>query len=500
LLGLELSEAERLMQALRVNFTLPEFEEETLESMLWQAELEHVQFQAVAALMEAEAISGRGGTNTLDEVDEQIQQFIELDVYEQGRRNFVDLAKQHESLNVDQLRRAIHERDLHLHTRDELHALEEDRFWSDYLEHSSEEDVQILEKLRLEIHDESDADMMVRTLMFSLRAALARRPECPPEVAMGFADAIMERIYAEGDPKGVTRVLSEGRRLFGQLSEQDVQARAFVQRFYTSALPPLRVAGLLVGLDFSDPEQREAARTLVANMPDDGLLALLQWSSAEDFERLRPFYVALARGAGRRILRLIPDVERARVELLVPLIRTLRVVGGDRFVNIRAQLVRHRSLAVREAAMEWYLDGDLAEDDLPLILNALMGRLSSMRRIALDILKAKRPRAARERLMRAFEPERFASLNSEQRFALCRALAHVAGDRALPTFKQILMTKLPFLVLEGDPALEPLEAAARGIAAIGTPTSWAFLEREASGWPSARKQVCQRVLREERGS
>jgi len=42
----------------------------------------------------------------------------------------------------------------------------------------------------------------------------------------------------------------------------------------------------MVGLDFTDKQQRDAARLLVANMPDDGLLALLQWSSSEDFERL----------------------------------------------------------------------------------------------------------------------------------------------------------------------------------------------------------------------
>ena len=503
LMGVDLPEAARLMQALRVNFTLPEFEEETLESMLWQAELEHVQFQAVKALMEAEAISGRGGAESLDQVEHQIRQFLEVDIHDRARQDFSALARQEEERAVgeDQVRRAIEEHDLALEVRSELDALDDDRFWSEYLEHSEEEDSAILAKIRRQVGEESDADMLVRMLMFTLRAALAQRPECPPEVAMGFADGIMERIYAEGDPTGVTRVLAEGRRLFGQLNQGDVQAREFLQRFYISALPPLRVAGLLVGLDFADKEQRDAARMLVANMPDDGLLALLQWSSSEDFERLRPFYVALARGAGKRILRLIPDFDSARVELLIPLIRTLRVVGSSRFKQLRSQLVRHRSLAVREAAMTWLLEEEgLDDDDLPLVLNALMGRLTSMRRIALDILKAKRPEAARARITRELEPDRFEQLSPEQRRVLCVALAYVAGDRAMPTLQRILMTRLPFLVLDGDPIFETLEAAARGIAAINSPTAWEYLEQEASGWPSARKQVCQRVLREERGS
>ena len=57
--GLTRDELVRLLLVLRINLSLPAYEEETLESILYQSEFQHIAFEAVHHLMNAEALSGR---------------------------------------------------------------------------------------------------------------------------------------------------------------------------------------------------------------------------------------------------------------------------------------------------------------------------------------------------------------------------------------------------------------------------------------------------------
>ena len=260
--GLEVPEARRMMNAMRVNFSMPEFEEETLESLLWAARLKHVQFMSASSLMDAEARSGRAEDDAV-EVDNKLQEFL-ADIVagpaeDEPRKNFNQLVDEHH------IRQAIRDHELVIEAEDDLDMEYDDRFWNEYLAVVEEGDDQKLEEIRRSLGQETEAGVLLRGFRVLLRAGLVGRSELDIQTALKYSDAVIKRMYTVGTVSSALKVVEDGRRVLGTIPRNSPH-RPMLQTFYKeNALPPFRVAGLMVNLDYGDAAEVTAAELVAVD-------------------------------------------------------------------------------------------------------------------------------------------------------------------------------------------------------------------------------------------
>ena len=506
--GLTFDESKRLMEVLRTNFT--EELEDTLESLLWQAELGHVAFEAVSALAEAEALSALEGGDLEEamELERALDAFLERgdrfghpanlkDRLSEEQRNMMpseDDTPPDEEAEEDDIE-SIMDEALERTEAGEI-DIPKERFLDEYFGPTKEGDKQKLQLMLDQIGAENEAHMLVRVVRLLVMSQLARRDEVPEESQRQLIADSMDALYSGGDVRPVLTILKEGRRIAGTIAPNDRFGRETLKSVFADLLPPYRVAEMLIDLDYTNEEQRVAAGQFMGNMPNDGLLAMLEWSASSEFEELTLFYETLARAAGQRAVQLVAtDLDAHNDATLISLIRLIRVSGDQRFGAIRTRLARHRALTVREAALAWYEDAhEIDADDASMLMEAIFDTNASIKQAALGVLEQHRPMVMRHKLEQVLDEERFQKFTTLQKHTICRAYALVAQERALILLERLLMSKLP--LFGSDPATEDtIEAAAIGISLITSPKARQVLERESSAWRlGARKQICQRAL------
>lgn len=486
--GVSLDELKRLVAVLQINLSLPRYEEETLESLLWQAELRSISFQAVSALMEAEAISGRDGHEGAAEAEEAIRQalILERGADQDPPRNL------QATISEDQLRRAVDAHDLRLSGRDPTGGHDgDDATWNTLFE-KDDEDHAAIQQMLMALDDERGSELLARLLKLLLRVAVARRRDVNPREAFDFARRTMEAIYRLGDPTGILGVLEDAKRLIQELANDDREATALLKRFYVLALPPLRIARTLSGLDPDDPAERRTLKRLLAFMPTDILLAMLDWTVKEtEPSRLPAFLGAFAEAAGPRVFDHVHQAGRLPVEQLLPVIQLCRIAGGARERALRRSLMDKSSPAVKVALLEWYTD-DLPEDELKLVVGCLADRHADVRRATIEALASRSTPAALRMLQHAISGERFEQLTPEIKTAFCVAYGRAGRDRATGLLAEIFQRKVPLFNKESASAT--LEAAAMGLAHTGDPGALRLLRKEAGSLRSVRSAACQKAL------
>ncbi|MEL6180051.1 MAG: hypothetical protein AAFS10_13915, partial [Myxococcota bacterium] len=510
--GLVFWEARKLMEVLRTNF----YEElvETLESLLWQSELPHVQVEPVAALAEAEALSSLYGGGSAEVAEAEALE-RQLDVYINRAKRLGHIRNLKSAIEEIQRRMMAGQDDTNEEENDEEDQLEailddamerleddddsppEERFLEEYFGAVKDEDKMALELMRAEVSSDNRAQMLLRVIRILIMCQVTRRGELPTEDLNQIVADCMNALYTGGDVRPVLSVLHEGRHIAATIAPNDRYGRQMLQKAFAELLPPYRVAELLIAADYSDDEQRVAAGQFMANMPNEGLIAMLEWSASSGMEEVITFYQTLAQAAGNRLVALITggDFEQHTDATLISIIRIIRVSGEQRFGHLRTQLARYRSLPVREAALEWYEDAmEIDQDDIIMLTEGLFDSKISITNAVLDVLEQHKPDAMKPRLEQYMTEERFQKFTAPQKKAICKAYAIVGQERALVLLERLLMSKLP--LFGNDPATEDtIEAAAIGIQRVEADAARQLLERESSPWRlGVRKQICQRIL------
>ncbi len=486
-----MEELVRLMDVLRVNFELPEYEEETLESLLWQAGFQRIGFQAVAALMEAEALSGQLQPNMAFEADieaalRNITQ-LELSASRRDRRNLGQLAE-------ETVHRALAESDLAGLGPDESAALsQEARRWHVEFVLEGTEDAEDIIALRAAVEKESHGDLSARLVGTLMRAVTANRAELPPREAITLARHAVEEVYRRSDARGLVRILDEGTELMLEPSIREAPLVGPVRDFYASAISPRRIARVLLTLD---PDQMEGdgadLRRLVERLPDSVLQSILEAAGRDkDQRRAACLQETLGAVVGDRVDTWLANCVKQSPEMVLPTIALARSLGRVRAGRSRAALLGHTSQLVRVEVLRWYAD-HMAPEDLKHVLPLVADSAQEVRRAAGKVLVAHRPYEAVKWLRRLISADNFGRRAADLRTDVCIVFGLVAQDGAVDVLETMLAEKPK----RGDKAsMAGIEAAARGLAAVGSVAAKQALKRHAGGLFGGKKAVCADAMR-----
>lgn len=484
--GLTVPELSQFLQVARLNLSLPEYEEETLESLLWQAELEHVGFRAISELMDAESLSGQMDPELLDDA-ERVKSLLDLQAgdLEVGRH----LLKKLEDHRMPGLGDVVDH--WGLDEEIDLSALDDDEFKVRFLDGAGE-DLPELMQLRNEIANERSSQLLARTVSVLMRASLATRPELPPAEAFELATGAMRQLYVVGDPVGILQVLEDGHRLAQELSEPRPDAARGVRGFLKRTFSPIRVARMLRFMNPGEPLERRTLERFVRLLPDTAIVTLFDGIRRDEQPaRYRPMLTVVLGLVGDRVESWLGDAERIPMEQLLPIIFAMELVGGDRLRRARPALLRHPSPPVREAALGTYAR-ELPDADVQRVATCLVDRSSIVRAQATAILARHRPPRAVAMLEQSLGGTDFSTLDRSLKADLCIAYGRVAGPSAIPLLSDLLNTRAGLL---GDENVETtLEGAALGLAAVGTANALRTLEKGARALSGARRRACSDAL------
>ena len=491
--GIDAQELGRLLEVLRINFELPEFEEETLESLLWQTGFERVGFQAVTALMEAEALSGRIAAPApdmdLEGISQRISDLMVSDLRGGGaRRNLGQISEEVVS-------RAVAQSDLAgLGPVEEARQLQsEEKAWRTRFTEEGTEDAEQIAKMRVRIESEESADLLARLVGILMRAVLAGRPELPPKNALTLARHAVEEIYRRGDPVGLVRILDEGTTLLEEPTVKTSPRAGLVREFFANAVSSRRIARVLMSLDATRADDDDLKR-LVERLPDAVLQSVLEAAARDkDSHRSKRLRETLGKVVGDRVDAWLLNSMNQPPERVVPTIGLARSLGRSPAARCRSQLLGHPSRLVREEILRWYVD-DLPDDDLHAVVPLVLDAHPSVRRGAADVLVAHKPYEAVKWLRRLVDAKGFSNRPPEIKRDACIIFGLVAGDGAVESLTRLLNQKTK--MMGTDPlVVADLEAASRGLAAVGSVSAKQALKRAGGGLFGPRKKLCADAMR-----
>jgi hypothetical protein len=471
--GITREELVLLIMAFRTNLSLPAFEEETLESILFQAEFEHVGFEAVSHLMEAEALSGR-----TEEIDAAAL-LERLMVLEESRSP--DIAGKMGDRNQVTGERV-------------QTAPEDDGYdWDAQLSRSADEDLQSLQHDRDRLDMERDADQIGRLANLFLRAAGSGDPSINPTEALNLANGALQQVYAAGDATCLLSLFEEAHTVARALETDTPDIALAVHKFVRSNLAPLRVAKMMRNLNLEDVRDRFTFQRFTERLTPEILIVFLDGLDLDD---LKPGQLQLIRGLwqlqGKRLFPLIEAAETAP-QSITTLLSSAAAAEVNLPRELRSRLLANRSSTIRTAILPWY-QGELPVGDVPAIAALIGDRVAAVRRAASEILLRHRPPTAWPILADMIRGEGFIDLHPTIKNDLCIVAARVAGPATVDLLAELLNTRTGFRVDPRDQA--SMEAGARGLAYVKSPTSISLLEKGSRGWSGPRRNACLLALEE----
>lgn len=474
--GIERDEMVQLLDILRVNLSLPQFEEETLESLLYQAELQRVHYTAVSTLMEAEALSGQRLEEEQLRAEDLLERLIERD---DGADS--DVARQLGDREQRQVGMAM-----------DADRVEEDEHEWDRLFAATGEDATSIATVRETLAAERDGDALARLSGILLRATTVNSRVMSADDALRLAENAARQLYATNDAVGLLAMLDDGFVAAEAIAEVNETLRDRVRSFLQRNLHPLRVARMLRGLNPADPREAQTLRRFLRLLPEDTVLALLEGMAREqDRAALRPFLEEVRRTSGERLLQRLQGAELPPAEVALPLVFLLQATGREELVRYRGALLRHPGATVREAALSLY-ERDLPAADLPAVVGLLQDRSAGVRRAAVELMRLHKPREAAGAIASRLRDAGFHDLDRGVRVDLCVSYAQVAGLTAVELLEELLNVRIGLM---GDERLQvSIEAAAAGLVSMGTANAVRALEKGARSWTGPRRTACQAAL------
>ncbi len=473
----------RLMDVLRVNLSLPDYEEETLESLLYQAEFQHVGYRAVAALMEAESLSGRAEQD-MAEQERRLRAAIELQRSDSEIGRDLGATARGETLGMSEQDARIW-RLMQQMAVDEIP--EEDEDWRNHLIDRESDDGELLARIRTDVANERESEILARIVSICLRAAASEVAELPSQTALKLASDATRQIYALGDAVGVARVIDDCHRLAERVGSFDATLRERIRTFLTQHIHPLRIARMLRSLNPANPVERGTLERFLRLLPETAILAFVEGTMRdEDRRAVRALLVGVWRISGARLLNLLQNAQRMGPDLLVPLLYMMATVNAAESPQVRGALLTHPAGPVREAALQLYDPIPPAEARGVVVM--LLDRVSSVRRAAAELLRRHRPAEALPILVATLQAPEFVPLDRGVKMDLCITAGRLGGMNVIPVLEALLNTRTGLTRSDSDETT--IEAAAMGLAATRNPNAARILEKGARAWAGAIRSAC----------
>jgi len=489
--GLPLDELAGLLGVLRINLSLPENEEETLDSLLWQMSFTHIGYRAVHSLAEAEALSGGLGQELGGGMGEAMGDAVvdSLLDYSPGE-TMADGKPKH--LSEDALTRAVAQSDLDdLGPKaDEVLKGLPDREW-DRLFSEESEDREAMAKMRADLEREKPGDLAASVFYVLLQAGAEGRQELHTPKALNLASELLYYLGERGELHGMGRILGERPSFSADPRLMGAPSYGQVAHYLTSSLDANSIVRVLLRVRPAPDLDETGLDKLLQALPDDGLAALVQAAVDDPDERRRDvLFAAMGRSVQDRVERFVTSTDQMSAERSLANVLLLRALGSERGRAGRKRLLAHPNSRVRAAAAEWYAD-DLPDGDVDALLRAVLDRDRQVRKAASASAAAHRPFRAVAFFRKVFAVE-LDKLDPDHRKEVCVACGSICGDRGMellgPLFEAEASGK------GRDKSGATLEAAAFGLAALGSVQALTMLRKGTTGWNRARKAACNAAL------
>ena len=482
--GVADTEIEELLAVLRINLSLPQYEEETLESLLWQAEMSNIGFRAISALMEAEATSGREEDEKYGAAARELVHLRPGDL-EEGRRIAV-------ALEPDDVRGGDVVDHWGLDIELDLEQVNDDE-WRERFAEEAGEDYDAILAVRDYVRYERSSSILSRLVLVLIRCVIHGRVEVGQERGADMAKAAIRQLYANGDPVGLLEVIEEGHSIAESLRETRPDITEWLRQFLRSVYSPLRAARMLRVLNPAEPVEAETLRRFLDILPASSLVALFEGiTKSETPTDFQPLLHAIAEHSAAKIGGWLQKSDALPSEQLVPIVQALRIARSERFEDWRPHLLKSSSSGTRESVLQWYETSGIPETEEGLVAAALVDRSPIVRAAAAKTLRVHRPPEAIRLLQRTLLGEGFAQIDEERKTDLCETFGSLAGQAGITVLTELLNTKGG--MFGGEAIRTTVQAAALGIASMGTANSVRALEKGARGFGGARKSACQFAL------
>lgn len=482
--GVTDAEIGELLSVLRINLSLPQYEEETLESLLWQAELQNVGFRAIAELMEAEAISGREEDPSQLAAARELVHMRPGDL-QQGRRIAA-------ALGPDDVRGGDIVDHWGLDVELDLDAVGDDEWRERFAEEAGDDYAAIL-KIRDAVRHERSSSILSRLVLVLLRCVIHGRVEVGQKRGADMAKAAIRQIYANGDPVGLLEVIETGHALAESLRESRPDITEWLRGFLRSVYSPLRAARMLRALDPSVPVEADTLSRFLRILPASALIALFEGiARADEPSEYQALLHAITEQSAAKIGGWLQKSDGLPAEQMVPIIHGLRLSRSRQFEDWRPHLLRNNAPGTREAILQWYETSGIPAAEEGLVAAALVDRSPIVRTAAARTLRVHHPPDAIRLLQRTLRGDSFTQLDAERKNDLCQTFGTLAGQGGVAVLTALLNRKTGVLASEDDKST--LKAAALGLASMGTVNAIRALEKGARGFGGARKAACQFAL------
>ncbi len=494
------------------NLNLPRWEEETLSSLLWQANLQHVTYEAVEYLSDAQELSetiARGEGSQIAAIMNRLHDPTPPEPREDERPSLdgeVDLEQiagppapsdhpleDDEAEALAQARAQLRLPDPEYTPDQNLAALDLNR-WLDSAEAEIESDPD-LAHLREEVESDTEQALLERVVEILVLGGARGRPEFPSSEAMALLSRALEWDEQRGRQlrKPVTRMvmrLSEGEIPLLQPGQKAMNA------WLDSCTSPEAFFDLAERLESDNPADQHLLHQFLAGGGGKRAQLLVKrlggrrpadeqgWVMDELAATVKGDLAPISAAARHR------PVDEAFT--LIDLLRRVDDAGS------RAQLfelMQHDAPDVRAAAVR-ALPFPLPAQVLPRVVELLLDRSMTVRHAVVEQLRGQSSPGAWMALEEMVEGETFALATPEIQASLAHALCAVDPDGAVRVLQGVLARHAKLFA--GGEARSQLEAAAQALARSGTVAArQTLLQGARSPFPALRK-ACKAALEDKK--
>jgi len=479
----------RLLGILGMNLSLPEYEEETLDHLLWQSRLEGVTYRAVRSLREAEALSGDVDNLLENKHDALMQELL-------GGAEPSTERRQVREISEDAVHRAVDGAEVQ-GIADDLADLDDpDGEDDEFEELDGDEEQQIIAaRLKSELDEDDAGALLVDQLMLLLRVGTEGFQDLPADEAFQLVDRGVDEIYQRKMPVALLRLVDRGEEMLEMPPTFDEGRIQTLERCVRRAFKPMRVARMLVDLEPASTLPEADLKDLLERLDDADFAAFLAWASEEPPERSQWLMWKIGHLTVHRVERWVEDGSDMQYERLARAVQMLAAAGSDQD-SLRRSLLQHPGWPVRQATLGWYASG-LPSEDRQLVVDRLIDRHPLVREAAIQALAAHPDADTPHWLRGRIQEKAFSKRDPGVKESLCVALGRLGGERAVRTLEEVVKRRLP--VFGNNPVHENMTAAVAGLVAVGSQAAIDVLDHGAATLSPARRSACRAALKTLRG-
>lgn len=519
--GLLRDEIIQFAKVLGTNLNLPRWEEETLTSLLWQSSLEHVTYEAVEYLSDAQEMSETAAVGEENYVQEIMRMLLDPEPPDlgkgaggfgaaqtpgpggsdaRGRGSKGDGDDDDASLDpeaggaggkredADEARTQMAVPDPSWTPAQHIAALDLSQ-WAEMQDGELEKDVDI-DAYQRDVAQDNEHTLLRRVVEVLVVGGAQGRPELLPEMAMSTVERALFHEEAGGPALWKPTIYLVQRVLTSDIPLLEA-GREPLEAWLDSCTSTDIFPSFVRQFDPQSPDDLQLMRHFLAGKKRGRARLLAERLRGLEGRRYGWVMDEVARLIGTDFMAVTADIHRRPVEEVVPLLDILRRIGGEQAGQQVAELLQHKSPDIRAAAIK-ALPRPVPPSIVPRVLELLMDRDKKVRQSVIDMLRAQTMSAAYPALKILVSGKRFESAEPLIKRSLAIGLAIAGRDASIPVLQEIF--KRHRGLFAGPSAKADFEACAAGLAFIETVRSRQVLFQGAKSLNPYMRRACKDAL------